>query len=465
MERLTLHDLATATGGTLSCPGERGRAFTGVSLDSRTVRPGEVFWAVEGKQVDGHEFVADAFARGAAAVVVRKPVDTDRPCVVVRDGVEALARLAGWYRSLLDAFVIGVTGSVGKTTTRELIFAALGGEPKAVRSRRNFNNEFGLPLTLLDIERRHRFAVVEMGAARVGDIAALCATARPEAGVITRLGVAHVETFGSEEAIVRGKGELAEAVPSEGFVVLPGDQVEGHQIARRAACECIFVGREAENTHRVSVKHCRPGALGVGVDGGTFEVAANGAHFAVAVGMAVAVARRLGRTDRQIAADLRAFEPVSGRGRLAVRSPWTVIDDSYNANPDSMRAAVASLANWPARGRRVLVCGDMWGLGARTESAHRDLGAYAAMSRIDVIVAVGSHAGQVAHGACREGMDARCLACFGDRESAAEWLRGSLRPGDAVWVKGSRPMELERLVEALAEAAEADGRAPVRMAA
>jgi UDP-N-acetylmuramoyl-tripeptide--D-alanyl-D-alanine ligase len=465
MERLTLHELAAATGGTLTRPADGRLTFDGVSLDTRTLPPGEVFWAIRGRWRDGHDFVSEAFAAGAPAAVVERPVAGPAgPCVLVENSVAALARLAGWYRSLLDAFVIGVTGSVGKTTTRELIFAALGGGPAAVRSRKNHNNELGVPLTLLDVAKSHRFAVVEMGAARVGDIAALATIARPEAGIVTRFGVAHVETFGGEDEIVRGKGELVEALPQEGFCVLPGDQPAARLVVPRATGEVMFVGQEEWNDHKVRVTAAAAEQLTFSVDGSTFQIAATGAHLAVPAGMAVAVARKLGRTDRQIAAGLREFQPVEGRGRVAVRSPWTVIDDAYNANPDSMRAALDALAAWPGRCRRVLVCGDMYGLGERAAAAHVELGRQAALQGIDLVAAVGDYARQVAHGACRSGMDARRLACFADRDGAAAWLRETLSPGDVVWVKGSRPMELERLVAALAETAGEAAR-PLRAAA
>lgn len=455
MERLSLHELAAATGGRL-VSADRGAAFTGVSIDSRTVRPGDAFCAIEGPRQDGHDFIDDAFDRGAAAAVIRHPhLPCRGPAVIVDDPAAALGRLAGWYRSLLDAFVIGVTGSVGKTTTRELIFAALGGAPDAARSPRNFNNQLGVPLTLLGIEKRHRFAVVEMGAARIGEIAALAATARPEAAVITRFGVAHVETFGSEQAIVRGKTELVESLPPGGFAVLPGDQPAARFAGGRASCDSIFVGEREGNHHRVRVTGLAPESLRFVLDGTAFEIKASAAHLAVPAAMAVTAARRLGRSDRQIAAGLAAFEPVAGRGRIAVRTPWTVVDDSYNANPDSMAAAVDGLAAWPARGRRVLVCGDMYGLGERALAAHVQLGAHAAAKQVNLIAAIGDFARQVAYGACREGMDARRLACFADRTSAAEWLRTTLRPGDVVWVKASRPLELEHLVADLAEAARA----------
>src|SRR5690606_13493988 len=210
----------------------------------------------------------------------------------------------------------------GKTTTREMIFAALGGEPHVLRSRKNFNNHLGVPATLLDLERRHTSAVVEMGADRPGEIAALAKMARPEAGVITALGVAHVETFGSEDAIVAAKAELLNELPSGGFAILPGDQEKARSLASCCRARCLFVGTGRDNAHHVVVREAAPNRIRFSVDGSRFEVAANGQHFALPAAMAVAIARQLGRSDRQIARDLLTFQPIPGRGRVAVSEPW-----------------------------------------------------------------------------------------------------------------------------------------------
>lgn len=455
MEPVTLHELALAAGGITTIPSGRDVIVRRVRHDSRTVRPGDVFWAVRGPNHDGNAFVRDALIRGAVAAVVERSLSgVERPLVEVKDSTAALGQFARWYRSLLDTLVMGVTGSVGKTTTRELIFAALGGEPSVCRSEKNFNNQWGVPLTLLGLKKSHRYAVVEMGADHVGEIEQLAAIARPDIGVITRFGVAHIETFGSEEAIVRAKSELALAIPRGGFVVLPGDQAASHALAKRCRGTGVLVGFQRGNEHRVAMTRCEAGRLEFRLDGADFEIAANGQHMALSAAMAVVVARRLGRPDRDIAAGLREFHPVAGRGRVAVTQPWTVIDDTYNANPDSMRAAVEGLAAWPTRGRRVLVCGDMYGLGERATNAHLELGKQAASHQVDVVVAIGNFARQVAHGACRAGMDAHRLAMFPHRDEAVEWLRSNLEAGDVVWVKASRFMELERLVEALVHESE-----------
>jgi len=458
MERVSLEELATVTGGILSVHSARHRHFDGVSIDSRQVVPGQIFWAIRGARFDGHDFVEEAFQRGAVAAVCEQPIAAIGPTVVVHDCVRALGAFAGWYRTLLDAFFIGITGSVGKTTTRELLHAALGSAPESARSRRNFNNQFGVPLTLLDLSRQTRFAVVEMGADRLGEIAALSRIARPEVGLITTVGVAHVETFGSREAIMRAKGELVESLPRDGLAILPGDHPQASRLASRTHARKAFVGTLPANRHRVAVRSFEPGRLRVSVDGANFEIAANGPHFAVPLGMAVVAARALGRFDAQIAQGLKSFEPVPGRCRLAMTVPWTVIDDTYNANPDSMRAALDALALWPRARRRVFVCGDMYGLGTGTISDHVELGRQTGMRDIDLLVAIGDQASHVVAGALQAGMASQRIAAFASRTDAARWLATSLNEGDVLWAKGSRPMMLEGLIEDLRVAAAATPR-------
>ncbi len=417
--------------------------------------PGQIFWAIRGVHFDGHDFIDEAFRRGAAAAVVDGPVSSFGPTLTVPNCVEALGAFARWYRSLLDTFVIGITGSVGKTTTRELVHAALGGGTDSVRSRKNFNNHLGVPLTLLDLSRQTRFAAVEMGADRLGEIAKLSRMARPEVGVITALGVAHIETFGSRDAIVQAKGELVESLPRDGLAILPGDHPQVAGLAARSRARAACVGTSSASQHRVGVRSFEPGRLRVALDGATFEIAANGTHFSVPLGMAVVAARELGRFDAQIAQGLKLFEPVPGRCRVAMASPWTIVDDTYNANPDSMRAALDALAVWPHPRRRIFVCGDMYGLGASTASDHIELGRQVANRPIDLLVAIGNQASHVVQGALQEGMDTRRIVAFAERSSATTWLASTLDDGDVVWAKGSRPMMLERLVEDLCTAANA----------
>ena len=482
MERLTLQELNAAIAGRPLAAGDRRITFQGVAIDSRQIEPGQLFWAIRGPHQDGHAFLDDARRRGAVAAVVdqqhvqsqqsnvsktpftemriaRESLTVDEthravlPLLCVADSTAALKQFAAWYRRLQDAFLIAITGSVGKTSTREMLFCALGNETAGMRSPRNYNNQFGVPLTLSQLERRHRFGVIEIGASQTGEVAELSRMVRPEAGIITRLGVAHIETFGGVEQIAAGKGELLDALPRSGFALLPGDQPRARQLALRSAAPVRFVGLGNDCDVRPQSIETRPELLRFRLNNTRFEVRANGAHFAVGASMAITAARQLGRSDQQIANALQAFEPVNGRCRVVQRQPFTVIDDTYNANPDSMAAALTTLASWPAAGRRIFVCGDMWGLGHWTADAHFELGQQVAMQGIHQLVAIGANARQVTQGSRSQGMEARCLASFSHRGEATAWLSTFCQPGDVILVKASRPLELERLVAELCASA------------
>ena len=243
-----------ATGGRLRDVDSADAPFDRISIDSRDIQRGDVFWALKGEIHDGHDFVSQALEQEAILCVISagRAESTAGPMLIVDETLAALGRFASWHRSQIDSLIIGVTGSVGKTTTRELIYAALGSHFCGIRSRSNFNNQIGLPLSLLALEDRHEFAVLEMGASAIGDIQALCEMALPEVGVITAIGPAHLRTFGSLAAIIQTKGELLEQLPSTGFAVLPGDDLILRQIADRAPCPVIFVGQGDDNQIRAT---------------------------------------------------------------------------------------------------------------------------------------------------------------------------------------------------------------------
>ncbi len=231
MQPVSLDSLLSATDGRVVGFGGSGIAFPAVGIDSRSIRPGELFWAVQGEQHDGHDFLGEAFNRGAAACVVesKKVTAAAGPLVVVEDTLKALWDFSRWYRKNHDAVIVGVTGSVGKTTTREMIHAALTSQYQGVRSPKNFNNQFGLPLSILEIQPEHEFAVLELGASQAGEIRSLAELAAPEIGVITGIGSSHLEGFGDEEGVLRAKGELLETLPQSGFAVLAGDDSRLHE--------------------------------------------------------------------------------------------------------------------------------------------------------------------------------------------------------------------------------------------
>ena len=467
MHSVALHSLATATNGQL-VGGTGGEAMlTRVVIDSRLTKPGDLFWALRGEHHDGHEFLVEARHRGASAAVVRH----DRlaqaqeawksgsgrgavpPLIVVADTLVALAEFASWYRSQQEGLVIGVTGSFGKTTTREMIHAVLSAAHPGVRSLKNFNNHIGLPLSLLELDQSHEFAVLEMGASAVGEIAMLAEIARPEVGVITGIGLAHVEGFGSPEQIVLGKGELLEALPATGFAILPGDDPLTRGMADRANCPVLFVG-ESENNHvRATNVRVTNQRLIFEVDHVEYEVPVTGRHFLRAALTALAIAREIGLSPTQIASGFANFQAVPGRCQVHQIGSWTVIDDTYNANPASMRAACETLRDWQGANKRLLITGDMLELGTHAVQAHMELGRAAAEARVDGLLVFGEQADHVVRGALASGLRPSRLAQCDHLEILLTVLDCVLEPGDVLLVKGSRGMRMERVVEWLREKA------------
>lgn len=431
-------------------------ALRRISTDTRKLQPGEVFWALRGERHDGHRFVPQAAEIGALFCVVDEDADlaTTGPCVVVNNTQRALWDFARWYRQQREAMVIGVTGSVGKTTTREMIHAVLSAEHQGTRSHGNFNNEIGLPLSLLDIDGHHDFAVVEMGARRVGEIAALAEIAAPEVGVITKIGPSHLETFGSLEKITEAKGELFEALPCPGFAVLPGDDPLTRSLAMRAACPVILVGTGSENHLRATAVEANASGLTFIVDGWRYETPLIGRHSLTAALCAVAIGREIGMHPAAIAHGLKHFESPPGRCRLERCGEWTVIDDTYNANPSSMQAACHLLEDWRGANKKLLIAGDMLELGDHAVACHRELGAQAARAKVDRLLAFGPHAEHVIAGALEAGFDSHFLAECPSLEALLAVLDCWLGPGDVVLVKGSRGMQMERVVDWLHHRAE-----------
>ncbi len=472
MERVSVEELSAAIGGKAAGCDNLRTGFDHVVTDSRTVRAGDLFWALRGETHDGHDFANDALRRGAAACVVRsdRAREIRGPFIVVNDTLHALWKFARWQRDRQEALVIGVTGSVGKTTTREMIHAVLSTRHRGIQSPKNYNNHVGLPLSVLDIDATHEFAVLEMGASAVGEIRDLAGIAAPEVGVVTKIGVAHLTGFGSEKQILQAKGELVEAIPPTGFVVLSGDDPKTRSLSQRANCPVILVGEGTGNNLRATAVSTEPGCVRFRVEGRNYEVPATGKHHLTAALAAMAIAREIGLTSQEVAEGLRNFAPVAGRSRFERIGPWGVIDDTYNANPSSMQAACETLKFWKGSGQRILVVGDMLELEPRTAELHRELGRQAAGSHLDYLLAFGEQSDQVVRGARESGMDPHRLAQCENLDALLATLDCWIEPGDVLLVKGSRGMRMERVLEWLQQHKEGThpqhiARAPTRACA
>jgi UDP-N-acetylmuramoyl-tripeptide--D-alanyl-D-alanine ligase len=462
MRSLTLAEIVTAAGASVSAAVDSSAGVLRIATDSRSIRRGELFWALTGDRFDGHEFVADALAAGAVAAVVSREVAGGGPLVRVRDTRRALGDLAAWYRQDSPAQVIGITGSVGKTSTREAVYAVLRQRSSGIRSRQNFNNEIGVPLTLLELEPEHEFAVIEMGASGPGEIARLAQISQPELGVLTAIGPAHLEGFGSLEGVAAGKAELVRALGRDGTAVLNADDALVQAIGERADCRVVWFGTGATRRsldvqgHDIDLLGER---VAFRVDGGPrVELRAAGRHQVLAALAAVAVARQRGMHEEQIREGLAQYRPPPMRCEVEHWAGVTVINDTYNASPQSMSAALDLLGGWRTPGRRVLVCGDMKELGPTAPDHHRQLGQEIARRRsIDRCIAVGPLSEQLVSAARIDGMAGDAVMHCESADQAVELLGRTLRAGDVVLLKASRAMHLERAIQGLRTYLERNG--------
>jgi UDP-N-acetylmuramoyl-tripeptide--D-alanyl-D-alanine ligase len=465
----TTDKILQATGGRW-VGGERGCEFSGISIDSRTSAGDHLFVAIEGDVHDGHEFIEDVIRKGIRGVIASKAygggfADRDWPhkevaCISVEDTTVALGDLAAFLRRSLTVSVVAITGSNGKTTTRGMISAVLSQRYRTLSTRGNFNNLIGLPLTLFGLDETHDWAVLELGMNRPGEIGRLGTICRPNIGVITNIGPAHLEGFESIEGIMRAKGELVDTLEPEGVLVLNVDDRRVQQIAQDAPHAVLTFGRCPNADIRAR-------GISSTVDGTDFDLMLPSGVFPIHLGSpgefmvlnslaAAAVGYRLEMTGREIKAGLESFTPEGGRMNILHTGIGVhLVDDTYNANPGSMEAAIHTLRSLKGAGRCALVTGDMLELGRFAESMHRDLGIRAVQSDVDRIYATGSFADAVAAGARDAGMSSDRIR-VGTHEQILAGLVQWLRPDDWVLVKGSRKMKMETISQGLRDWADRD---------
>ncbi|MGH1562681.1 UDP-N-acetylmuramoyl-tripeptide--D-alanyl-D-alanine ligase [Mumia sp. DW29H23] len=438
-----------------------GVVVTGpATLDSRAVTTGGLFVAVQGEHVDGHAYASAALRAGAAAVLAERTVEG--PCVVVDDVPRALGLLAADVRGRLDGCtVVGVTGSQGKTSVKDLLAQVLSRGAATVATAGNYNNELGVPLTVLRAEETTRFLVVEMGARALGNIAELCAIARPDFGAVLNVGSAHLGEFGSVETIARTKGELVEALPADGVAVLNADDPTVAAMRSRTAARVVTYGAAADAD--VAVHDLVVGADGeprfrlvAGGEGVDVHVPLLGAHQASNAAAATAVALAVGLDLATVADALRSVVTRSSwrMERLVREDGLVLVNDAYNANPESTAAALRAVVAMRGEGRVVAVLGEMLELGGATHQAHLDVGTLAADLGVTHVVAVGPGARPVHEAALAAGGDS---VAVDDVSDAVAWLRSYAGAGDVVLVKASRASGLERVAAALMSAPEDEG--------
>lgn len=457
---LAVSDIASATGGRLVLPQGAAVPTTvgGVATDSRKVAPGHLFVALRGPHADGHQFVEDALARGAVLCVVAAeqvaagPVAAC-PALVVADPLRALGAIAALHRRTLPTTVVGITGSVGKTTTVGLCAEVLASRFNTARSAESWNAELGVALALLGLDRGVEVAVVEMAMRGLGQIRELVEMALPRIGAVTTIGDAHLELLGTRENIAAAKAELLEGLPADGTAIVNADEPLTERLVRAVPCPVVRVGLSPEADVRATEIRCTPDGcafvLDIGGRQGDVTLSLPGTHQVRNALVAAAVGHALGLGLHEIAAGLARARAAKMRQEIVRLGEMLVVDDTYNASPQSMQAAfdVVVLAG-PAR-RRVLALGEMLELGPDSPQFHRRVGRQAAELQPALLLAVGPNARWYLEGAAAAGLAPGAAAWAGTTEEAIPLLRRAVRPGDVVLIKGSRGIEMEKVLEGL----------------
>jgi len=424
----------------------------GYSIDSRTVREGELFYAVKGERLDGHDFVEQALHQGAIGAVVRGDqlprYAVKSGLLAVDDTLLALQRLATGVRRLWGKPLIGVTGSAGKTTTKEAIAHVLAQRFRVLKSEGNFNNHFGLPLMLLKLEPEHETAVIELGMSHPGEIAALAKIAQPETGVVTCVAPVHLEFFKSVAEIARAKYELIASLPAGGTAVLNADDEYVSQFGRDFHGKVVTYG--IRNPANIRAENIQP----QGADGSVFDAVVEGFRQSATLPLigthniynalaAVAVGLERGLSPSETVAALASLKPADKRGQVLQLGNITILNDCYNSNPKALDSMVDALAAMPAK-RRIVVAGEMLELGPAAEEMHRSSGQHMAEKKIDLLLGVRGLAEKIVEAARQGRMDAEFVAT---PEEAGEWLAREARDGDLVLLKASRGVKLEKALE------------------
>ena len=439
MEAMTVQELLEATGGRLLA-GSPEQTFTAVETDSRAIHAGALFVALRGEKTDGHKYVAGALAAGAEGCLVVDPVNTvaeGKFCVQVPDTLLAIGEVARAYKAKFDIPVVGITGSVGKTTTKDMVAAVLGKKYKVLKTEGNFNNELGLPLTLFRLTREHQICVLEMGMNHFGEIDYLTKIVRPDVAVITNIGDAHIENLGSRA------GSLA---------VLNGDDPLLRGLEGQIAPDIVFCGEDHQPPYEAKIiKQLGSKGMSCTVKTPAAEftvtVPALGNHMIYPVLMACAIGEKFGMTGEEMKAGVEAFVPTKMRMNVIRQGDVTILDDAYNANPQSMRAALEVLSQTDGT-YRAAVLGDMFELGVLGPDLHRCVGEFAgAVGNIDALLAVGDLAWNLYDGANQS--DLPNVFYAKDKASAMAMLPELVRPGAVILVKASRGMHFEEIVREL----------------
>lgn len=465
LEQMTLENIAKACGGTyVGDDAQRGSEITGAVIDSRQVEPGYLYIPIRGERVDGHRFIPDVFEKGALAVLSEEPLENPAgPYIQVASSEQALKDIAEFYRSTLSVKIIGITGSVGKTSTKEMISAVLSQKYNVLKTEGNFNNEIGLPLTILRIRREHEVAVVEMGISEFGEMHRIAKVAKPDICVMTNIGQCHLENLIDRDGVLRAKSEIFDFLKTDGHIVLNGNDDKLITVQEVKGVKPVFyyvedgTAKKADLPYEITADAIEnKGLRGLNANLHFPEEVCQihepipGVHNVYNACAAACVGRIMGLTNEEICQGIAHAKTIAGRTNLITLGEVLVIDDCYNANPVSMKASLDVLAQ--ADGRKIAVLGDMGELGENEREMHYDVGKYAANTGVDILFCCGTLSEELAKGAQRGHTK---VMYFADREKLTQTLINFVEAGDTVLVKASHFMEFPKIVKALEEALEA----------
>ena len=465
LEQMTLENIAKACGGTyVGDDAQRGSEITGAVIDSRQVEPGYLYIPIRGERVDGHRFIPDVFEKGALAVLSEEPLENPAgPYIQVASSEQALKDIAEFYRSTLSIKIIGITGSVGKTSTKEMISAVLSQKYNVLKTEGNFNTEIGLPLTILRIRREHEVAVVEMGISEFGEMHRIAKVAKPDICVMTNIGQCHLENLIDRDGVLRAKSEIFDFLKTDGHIVLNGNDDKLITVQEVKGVKPVFyyvedgTAKKADLPYEITADAIEnKGLRGLNANLHFPEEVCQihepipGVHNVYNACAAACVGRIMGLTNEEICQGIAHAKTIAGRTNLITLGEVLVIDDCYNANPVSMKASLDVLAQ--ADGRKIAVLGDMGELGENEREMHYDVGKYAANTGVDILFCCGTLSEELAKGAQRGHTK---VMYFADREKLTQTLINFVEAGDTVLVKASHFMEFRKIVKALEEALEA----------
>lgn len=453
MKSMTPGSVCTACGGTYYGPNEYlTKELEGISIDSRKIEQGWLFAATVGERVDGHSFIESCYEKGALCCLGEQPpVSENRPYIQVPSTFQALKDIAEYYRSTLSIPVVGITGSVGKTSTKEMIASVLGVKFNTLKTAGNFNNEVGLPLTVFNIREEHEAAVLEMGISDFGEMHRLSKIARPNLCIITNIGLCHLEFLGDRDGVLRAKSEIFDFAPADAKAIVNGDDDKLRTLKDRKDLNCISFGMDPTND--VYAKEVE----NLGLDGlkceistpaGTFRAHIHipGMHMVYNALAGTCAGLSCGLTLDEIQQGIENARTISGRNNLIHTENYTVMDDCYNANPVSMKASIDVLST--ALGRKVAILGDMGELGTNERELHFGVGVHAAQKKIDLLLCAGTLSEEIYKGA--QSVDSNINALlFKTKEELMERLPELLAKGDSILVKASHFMQFEKIVKAL----------------